>query len=48
MIPIAATNSGFANVEAIPPKAPGYAVHVTVRTKISQTWLASQTGPIAR
>ncbi len=37
MIPIAATKSGIVNVEAIPPKARGYAVQVTVRTKINQT-----------
>ena len=47
MIPIAAMNSGTASVEAIDPNACGYAVQKTVRTKISQTWLASQTGPIA-
>ena len=33
-------------VDAIAPNARGYAVQVTVRTKISQTWLASQTGAI--
>jgi hypothetical protein len=30
------------------PKASGYEVQVTVRTKTNQTWFASQTGPIAR
>ena len=46
MIPTAAMNSGMERVEAIEPKASGYAVQTTVRTKISQTWLASQTGAI--
>ena len=47
MIPSAATNSGMYSVEKIAPNAVGYAVHTTTSTKISQTWLASQTGPIA-
>src|SRR5438105_921469 len=46
MIPTAATNRGTDRVEAIDPKAAGYAVHTTVRTNTSQTWLASQTGAI--
>ena len=40
--------SGTASVEAIEPNAIGYAVQKTVSTKTSHTWLASQTGPIAR
>ena len=40
-------NRGTESVEAIEPKAVGYAVQVTVSTKISHTWLASQTGAIA-
>ena len=32
----------------IAEKALGKAVQSTTRTKISQTWLASQTGPIER
>ena len=47
MIPTAAMNSGTESVEAIEPNAVGYAVQTTVSTKISQTWFASQTGPIA-
>ena len=47
MIPIAAISSGAASVEAIDPNATGYAVQHTTSTKISQTWFASQTGPIA-
>ena len=35
-----------ASVEAIDPRNVGYAVQVTVSMKISQTWLASHTGPI--
>ena len=45
-MPPAAMNSGMASVEAIEPKAVGYAVQKTVSTKISHTWLASHTGPI--
>src|ERR1700733_14617744 len=45
MIPSAATNSAKPSVEAIAPKALGYAVQKTVSTKISHTWLASHTGP---
>ena len=47
MIPTAARNSGTASVDAIDPKATGYAVQVTTSTKISHTWLASHTGAIA-
>ncbi len=47
MIPSAATNSGTYRVEKIAPKAVGYAVHTTTSTKISQTWFASHTGPMA-
>ena len=39
-------NSATDSVEATDPKNTGYAVQVTVSTKISHTWLASQTGPI--
>ena len=39
--------SGTASVEMIEPNATGYAVQQTTSTKISQTWFASQTGPIA-
>ncbi len=39
-------NSGTDSVDAIEPKAVGYALQKTVSTKINQTWLASQTGPI--
>ena len=46
MIPIPAANNGIESVEAIEPNAIGYAVQNTVRTKISHTWLASQTGAI--
>ena len=48
MIPIAARNSGIDSVEKIEPKATGNAVHMITSTKISQTWLASQTGLIER
>ena len=47
-IPSAARLSGMNSVDKIDPKASGNAVHSTTRTKISQTWLASQTGPIAQ
>ena len=47
-MPSRARESGIASVEAIEPKATGYAVQSTVSTKISQTWFASHTGPIAR
>ena len=48
MIPTAAMNSGTASVDAIDPNATGYAVQKITSTKISQTWLASHTGPIER
>ena len=48
MIPSAAMKSGTVSVETIEPKASGYAVQQMTSTKISQTWLASQTGPMAR
>ena len=48
MIPIAARKSGIESVEKIEPKATGNAVHTITSTKISQTWLASQTGLIER
>ena len=48
MIPTAARNSGTYRVSMIGPKAFGKHVQSTTRTKISQTWLASQTGPIER
>src|SRR4051794_21577226 len=46
MMPRPATNSATESVEAIDPNATGYAVQTTVSTKISHTWLASQTGAI--
>src|ERR1700733_10472778 len=48
MIPTAAMNRITDRVEPIDPKATGYEVHATVMTKISHTWLASHTGPMAR
>ncbi len=47
-IPSAATNSGIASVDVIEPNASGKPVQSTTSRKISQTWLASQTGDIAR
>jgi hypothetical protein len=47
MIPSAAPKSVTYSVEKIAPNAIGYAVHTTTSTKISQTWFASHTGPIA-
>src|SRR5215831_1365529 len=44
--PRAATVRGMYSVDAIAPKRPGKPVHMTTRTKISQTWLASHTGPM--
>ena len=35
-------------VDMIDSKATENAVHSTTKTKISQTWFASQTGPIAQ
>ncbi len=48
MIPIAARKSGICSVVKIDPKAFGNAVQTITSTKISQTWLASQTGAIER
>ena len=48
MIPIAARNSGIESVENTDPNATGNAVHMITSTKISHTWLASQTGLIDR
>jgi hypothetical protein len=47
MMPTPAISSGTDSVDAIEPNATGYAVQSTVMTKISQTWLASQTGAMA-
>ena len=46
-IPSAARHSGMNSVDITASKATENAVHSTTRMKISQTWLASQTGPIA-
>ena len=46
-IPSAARLSGMNSVEKIASNAGEKPVQRTTRTKISQTWLASQTGPIA-
>ena len=46
MIPNAARVSGMYRVEATAPNSGGKQVHSTTSTKISQTWLASQTGPM--
>ena len=45
-IPSAARLIGMKRVDMIDPKASEKAVHRTTSTKISQTWFASQTGPI--
>ena len=47
-IPSAARLSGMNSVEKIAAKAAEKAVQSTTSTKISQTWLDSQTGPIAQ
>ena len=47
-IPRAARLSGMNSVDMIDAKASENAVHSTTSTKISQTWFASQTGPIAQ
>ena len=47
MMPTAAAVSGTYSVDMIAAKAVGNPVHSTTSTKISQTWLASHTGPIA-
>src|SRR4029077_17052652 len=44
--PNATAVSGTYSVDAIAEKTVGNPVQVTTRAKISQTWLASQTGPI--
>ncbi len=48
MIPMAARASGTKSVENTEPNATGNAVQTITSTKISQTWLASQTGLIER
>ena len=45
-IPNAARVSGTNSVRVIDAYASEKPVHSTTKTKISQTWLASQTGPI--
>ena len=47
-IPRAARQSGMNSVDMIDANAVEKAVQRTTRTKINQTWLASQTGPIAQ
>ena len=47
-IPNAARLSGMNSVEKIDSNADGKPVHRTTRTKISHTWFASHTGPIAQ
>ena len=47
-MPSAARLSGMNSVEKIASNADEKPVHSTTRTKISQTWLASHTGPIAQ
>src|SRR4051794_37250157 len=47
-MPKAAMLSGTKRVRVIDAYASGKAVQVTTKTKISQTWLASHTGPIER
>ena len=47
-MPRAAMVSGTNSVSMIEAYAVGNAVQVTTKMKISQTWLASQTGPIER
>ena len=47
IIPKAARVSGTYSVDATGVNPAGNPVHSTTSTKISQTWLASQTGPIA-
>jgi hypothetical protein len=48
MMPRAARKSGSARLAKIAPNATGKAVHTITSTKMSQTWLASQTGLIER
>ena len=45
-MPTRARTSGTASVVATAAKVEGKPVHHTTSTKISQTWLASQTGPM--
>ncbi len=47
-MPSTARLIGIDSVVMIEAKAGGNAVQVTTRQKISQTWLTSQTGPMAR
>ena len=47
-MPSAARLSGMNNVENTASKAEANPVQSTTSMKISQTWLASQTGPIAQ
>jgi len=47
-IPSAARLSGMKSVEKIEANASENPVHSTTSTKISQTWFASQTGPMAQ
>ena len=46
MMPTAARVSGMYRVDMIEANAGGKQVHSTTRTKMSQTWLVSQTGPM--
>src|SRR5919197_484599 len=47
MIPMPAMKSGIDSVDVIDANAVGNAVQQITSTKTSQTWLVSQTGPIA-
>ncbi len=47
MIPSAAAVSGMYSVDMTAAKTGEKPVHSTTRTKISQTWLVSHTGPRA-
>ena len=47
-MPSAGEEQRHASVDVIEPNASGNAVHSITSTKISQTWLASHTGAIAR
>ncbi len=46
MTPSATSVSGMYSVEEMAANSGGNAVHISTSTKISQTWLASQTGPM--
>jgi len=48
MMPSATAVSGMYSVDATAANTSGTAVHRITTTKISQTWLASQTGPMTR